>query len=162
MAYEFYVSIEGKMQGKFKGESKRERFEDRSTGLGFAYDVKSPRDTASGQATGKRIHGPVIITKEWGAATPQLFQALVENEVLRTVLVEFVRTDEKGEEYVYHRVKLSNATVSEIRQYTGNLSSGMDTNFHELEDISFTFSRIEIENVDGKTIADDDRSLSKI
>lgn len=162
MAYEFYVSIEGKLQGKFKGDSKRKGFEDKITGLGFAYDVKSPRDTASGQATGKRMHGPVIITKEWGAATPQLFQALVENEVLRTVLVEFVRADEsEGDEHVYHTIKLSNASVAEIRQYTGNLSSGMDKEFRELEDISFTFGRIEIENVDGKTIADDDRSTGR-
>ena len=38
------------------------------------YTVKSPRDSASGQATGKRMHKPVTITKEWGAATPQLMQ----------------------------------------------------------------------------------------
>jgi hypothetical protein len=31
------------------------------------YSVKSPRDSASGQATGKRMHKPFTITKEWGA-----------------------------------------------------------------------------------------------
>jgi hypothetical protein len=36
------------------------------------YQVKSPRDSASGQATGKRMHKPMTIVKEWGAATPQL------------------------------------------------------------------------------------------
>ncbi len=36
------------------------------------YTVKGPRDSASGQATGKRQHGPVTFVKEWGAATPQL------------------------------------------------------------------------------------------
>ena len=36
------------------------------------YQVVSPRDSASGQATGKRIHKPFTIVKEWGAATPQL------------------------------------------------------------------------------------------
>ena len=34
--------------------------------------VISPRDSASGMATGKRQHAPVKITKEWGAASPQL------------------------------------------------------------------------------------------
>ncbi len=30
-------------------------------------DVRAPRDAASGQASGKRQHAPIKITKEWGA-----------------------------------------------------------------------------------------------
>lgn len=37
-----------------------------------AYRVTGPRDAASGQASGKRMHKPVTFVKEWGAATPQL------------------------------------------------------------------------------------------
>ena len=33
------------------------------------YAAASPRDSASGMATGKRQHGTVTITKEWGAST---------------------------------------------------------------------------------------------
>ena len=33
------------------------------------YAVASPRDAASGMPTGKRQHGSVTITKEWGAST---------------------------------------------------------------------------------------------
>ena len=36
------------------------------------YQVKGPRDSASGQSSGKRQHRPVTFVKEWGAATPQL------------------------------------------------------------------------------------------
>jgi len=36
------------------------------------YTVKSPRDSASGLATGKRMHKPFTIVKEWDAATPML------------------------------------------------------------------------------------------
>ncbi|MEO5612944.1 MAG: type VI secretion system tube protein Hcp [Sphingomicrobium sp.] len=36
------------------------------------YQVTGPRDAASGQATGKRMHKPFTIVKEWGAASPQL------------------------------------------------------------------------------------------
>jgi hypothetical protein len=34
--------------------------------------IVSPRDAASGQATGKRMHKPMTIVKEWGAASPKL------------------------------------------------------------------------------------------
>ena len=37
-----------------------------------SYEVKSPRDIATGQASGKRQHGSITIVKEWGAASPQL------------------------------------------------------------------------------------------
>jgi hypothetical protein len=36
------------------------------------YRVTGPRDAVSGQATGKRMHKPFTIVKEWSAATPQL------------------------------------------------------------------------------------------
>ena len=88
-----------------------------------------------------------------GAASPQIFQALVENEVLRTVLVEFVRTNEEGAEEIYQTIKLSNAFVTEIRQYSSVSDKGIGK---DLEDISFTFSRIEMSNLPGKTTADDD------
>jgi hypothetical protein len=40
--------------------------------MNFEHEVKSPRDVATGQASGKRQHGSIKIVKEWGAATPQL------------------------------------------------------------------------------------------
>ncbi len=39
---------------------------------GAWYQVRGPRDAASGQASGKRQHKPLTIIKEWGPATPQL------------------------------------------------------------------------------------------
>jgi hypothetical protein len=40
--------------------------------LAFQYGVKSPCDAATGQASGKRQHQPIVITKAWGTASPQL------------------------------------------------------------------------------------------
>lgn len=39
---------------------------------GAWYQVKGPRDSGSGLASGKRMHKPLTIIKEWGASTPQL------------------------------------------------------------------------------------------
>jgi len=162
MAYEFYVSIEGTKQGKFKGESPREIWKDKIPGLSYSHQIQSPRDLATGQASGKRQHGPITITKEWGASTPQSFQALVTNEVLTSVLFEFIHTTPDGSEEVYHTVKLTNATVSSVNYTTGQgesaesakTASAYDT--HELELVSFTYQRIETENLPGKTSAVDD------
>jgi hypothetical protein len=37
----------------------------------ITYNVKSPRDLATGQSSGKRTHKPVTFVKEWGPSTPQ-------------------------------------------------------------------------------------------
>ena len=42
-------------------------------------------DTATGHASGKRQYKPLTITKEWGAAPPQILEAAATSEVLATV-----------------------------------------------------------------------------
>ncbi|MEJ7830486.1 MAG: type VI secretion system tube protein TssD [Segetibacter sp.] len=155
MAYEFYVSIEGTKQGKFKGESAREAWKGKIPALGFHYEVKSPRDTASGLATGKRQHQPVTIIKRWDGSSPQLFQALVTNELLKTVFFEFIRTNNNGEEQVYYTIKLTNASVISYEPSI-NQQNALSPEVYETEEVSFTFQRIEIENKLAKTVATDD------
>jgi type VI secretion system secreted protein Hcp len=154
----FFVSIEGSRQGKFKGEATEARRTDWIVGLGFHYEVTSPRDVATGMATGQRQHHPIVVTKEWGAASPQLFQALVTNEVLKSVLFEFVGVDRSGMEVVYHTIRLTDASITNIEQYIHFNAAGHQNadDQRALEDVAFVFRRIEIENKDGKTLAVDD------
>jgi type VI secretion system secreted protein Hcp len=154
MAYEFYVTIEAAKQGRLAGESTREVHKGKLAGIGFSYEVTSPRDAASGQATGKRQHGAVTFTKEWGAASPQLFTALVTNEVIKSALFEFVRTNDVGVERVFQTLRLTNAAVTAIHQYVG-VQDDAELDNAELEDVALTFRGIEIQNIDAKTAASD-------
>ena len=163
MGYAFSVEIKGKTQGAFKGEGSREATRNKIEGLSFAYDLKSPRDLSTGQASGKRQHSPIKIVKGWGAATPQLFQALVTNEVLTLVTLEFRKTNANGEEFVYYRIKLTDANVSEIRQFSRDgienaTAKNTPADASELEEVSLTFRKIEVENTEGKTMGADDWS----
>ncbi len=159
MAHEFYVTVEGTKQGKFKGESQRNVHKDKFAGLSFEYEVQSPRDAATGQASGKRQHSPIRITKEWGASSPQLFQACTSNEVLKSVLFEFVKTDPAGKETIYYTIKLDNATISVYKPYTGQEEGAKHTealDTFELEEIAFTFQKIELTHKLANTTAMDD------
>lgn len=164
MGYMFSVGIKGHNQGVFKGEGPpQSKLKDKILGLSFSYEVKSPRDAATGQASGKRQHSPIKIVKEWGAATPQIFQALTTNEVLPEVTLEFLRTNANGEEYVYYRIKLTNASVSNIRQFSTDPPEGGSSAKHQgaagykqMEEVSFTFQKIELENADAKIATQDD------
>lgn len=46
--------------------------------LALKHDVKAPRDVATGQSSGKRQHGSVVIVKEWEA-----LQSTIEQESRR-------------------------------------------------------------------------------
>jgi type VI secretion system secreted protein Hcp len=160
--YEFYISIKGQKQGQFKGDSTEGKAKGakgvaKIRGVRFTTETVSPRDPASGLATGKRQHKPIMITKEWDATSPQIFNALVNNELLTNVVFEFVKTDQLGHTYVYHTITLTDASVSDVKSYLDLTdTTGDPYDGHELEDVYFTFRKIEMENKDGKTMAEDD------
>jgi len=151
------VKITGAKQGAFKSEVTGRAGEigklGQIQGFGFQFELKSPRDAATGQASGKRQYLPITFTKEWGAASPQLLQALSTNEILTSVEFDFVRPNALGEQTVYYTIKLTNATVSALRSYIGGAGT---TDQRALEDVSITFQKIEVEDKEGKTMAMDD------
>jgi type VI secretion system secreted protein Hcp len=153
-AYEFYVQIEGTKQGKFKAECGQKEWKDAMAGIDFAYEVTTATEVGTGQASGRRQHKPIVITKEVGAASPQLFQALVQNEVLKSVLISFVETNAEGVVEVVHTIKLTNARVTSLKTFLGTSSGSKDMRL--LETFSLSFQRIDIENKPGKTMASDD------
>lgn len=164
MAYQAHISIKGTKQGQFKGEGTQDARKDKWIPvLSFSNEVQSPRDVATGMPSGKRQWGAVKIVKEWGAASPQGLGACVTNETLTDVQVEFTKTKDSGEEYVYQKVKLTNATIAGIRRFTGDSATGESSSRHtssddtmELEEWALTFQKIEVDDTDGQTSFMDD------
>lgn len=159
MAIQLFVTVDAAKQGKFKGEG-IDGAKGRIPGVALEYEVNAPRDPFSGQASGKRQHKPVVFTKEWGVSSPQFYAALFTNEMLKSVLFEFVTTGTRGEE-IDHTIKLTNAAISGVRQHVHNGSSvGPPVDPRELQEVTFTFQKIELESQTGKTTAIDDWQTS--
>jgi type VI secretion system secreted protein Hcp len=161
MALRIFASVTGAKQGAFKGESTQKGYSGKIPGVGFSYGVAVPRDETTGQASGKRMHRPVVFTKEWGASSPQFYTAAYTNELLTTVLFEFLTTGPTGIAVVDHTIKLTNAVVVETDQsillpQTG----GPVIDSRELHVISFTFQKIEINSLTGGTSATDTWNVS--
>jgi type VI secretion system secreted protein Hcp len=160
MAHVAYLTVRGKTQGTFKGEGTK-RGNGRIRLVSFEMDVASPRDAASGQASGKRQYQPLVIRKEIDAASPQFLQAVATNEVLVSVEIEFLAGDSDGEEAVVYTVELTNAAAVTFGQSVDTAETGgplVDTRL--LERISFTFQRITVSNVAGETSFSDDWTVS--
>jgi type VI secretion system secreted protein Hcp len=122
---------------------------------GWNYGVLAPRDAASGLASGKRQHSVLTITKETDIASPQFLNAKWKSELIATLDLNFVRKSSQGGEQPYFTITLTNATISGYRRYAPK-PRGKGLSTHELEEISFTFSKIEISDVSGgKSFQDD-------
>ena len=161
-AFSAYVAIKGQKQGQFKGEAVQEKRKDKWIPVAsFTFGVRSPRDMASGGMMGKRQFEQLCLVKEWGASDPQVFQAASSNENLVEVTFEFTKASRTGEEYVYETLKLTNASVTSVRQFTahpGDTSSASRSvsETQALAEVCFTFQKVEITNTDGRTMYVDD------
>ncbi len=131
------MAVTGQKQGPFKGDdfTLAKNGIGLITVLGYSAEIVSPRDPSTGQATGHRIWKPVVVTHVVGGSSPEFLAAAATNENLKSVVINFWHTSAKGVEINYYRVTLTNASVSDVRQYT----SGGDV----LEDDSFTFQKIQ-------------------
>ena len=128
------LSATGAVQGSFTGG-------DGSTALidvrSFSADVSSPRDLATGQASGKRQYKPLMITKQMDAATPLFHKALGTNELLSSVVLKIYRP---GTTTVDETITLTQASVSEITNAGSGAADALP-----LETLSITFQSISYE-----------------
>ena len=83
---------------------------------------------------------------------PQIFEAASTNETLALVEFDFPRTSPDGKESVYETIKLTDATISSVKRYIGFPDAGEPPDPRQLEDVSFSFSKIEITHSDGGTM----------
>jgi type VI secretion system secreted protein Hcp len=139
---QFFVIINGSKQGQFKGELNEAGHTAEIGGLRLSMELDIPHDAATGHASGKRQYQPITVTKEWGAASPQILQAAATNEILNTVLLRFVHTTSTGADETSQTITLSNAAISEVRRYVDFTAAAGSAGQLELEDVSFLFQRI--------------------
>jgi type VI secretion system secreted protein Hcp len=128
----------------------------------FSYGVISPRDAATGMATGRRQHKPVRIKKEWSSASPQLFQALVSNELLTSVTLDFVLPDPAtGQMLLDHSIKLTNAFITSIEHASDTYQSNeQPSRLNATETVELTFQKIELIDSKGQTSATDGMQIN--
>ena len=79
MALNSFLQLKGEKQGDIKGSVTQKGRAGKIMVIAFNHEVQSPRDAGTGQATGKRIHKPFVITKEIDKSSPLLYAALTNN-----------------------------------------------------------------------------------
>jgi type VI secretion system secreted protein Hcp len=143
------MKVTGQKQGAFKGDDNPSA---KGVGLitvtGYQFELVVPTDPSTELPTGKRHYKPVVVTHVMGGSSPQFLAAGATNENLKSVVINFFRSDRLGRDVNYYRVTLTDAHVVDVRQYT----SGAEV----LEDDSLTFRKVEQDDLIAKTTFIDD------
>jgi type VI secretion system secreted protein Hcp len=156
-----YLDLQLQTAGKVKGDSATASLGRK--GLievwGFDHEVIAPRDTSTGQATGRRIEKPIRWITPVGTASALLFQGLVSNETVVKALFRFFKHDRAGKEKEYFRVTLEDGTISSLSTRLPNATATL-ADHEEYHDVEFTYRKITIENLEANNSAVDDTVLA--
>lgn len=162
-----YLTVSGEKQGQIKGGVIQKGKEGSIAVYQLRHEITSPRDAASGQATGKRIHKPLVITKEIDMASVKLLNALVTNENLKQVVINFWQPGSTGTKGVsgietnYYRISLTNAAIANISQELPNPNPA-EIKYPSLERVEFVYQKIEWQYLaNSPGFASDDWKVSK-
>jgi type VI secretion system Hcp family effector len=113
-------------------------------------DATSVMDVTSKNVASKQ-HDVITVTKEMDGSSPQLLKEVNSKEVLPQVVFKVFKP---GDPSKYKTITLTNAVIKSI-----NRPKPQNTNSHdtvELEEVSFTFTAIKVENIGGSTSTSDD------
>ena len=156
MALSAYLTLVGQKQGAINGSVTEKPHE--NSILVHAYEnlITSPRDQTSGLPTGKRIHQPITITKDLDHSSVPLWNALVTNEILTTWQLKFWLTTSIEVSTQIYTVSLTNALVTSIREYRADSVVQANATGAALQDVTFTYQKIQWTWNDGGLTATDD------
>ncbi len=118
----------------------------------FDFGVQSPRDPQSGSASGKRQHGSFTITKSVDKASPLIFQSCVNNESFKSLNVHLYTSPNPPKKRPSLTIQLSDVRLVGVS--SAKHQAATDT--YELEEILFSYEKIEISHDDGKVTKQDD------
>ena len=161
MALNAYLTLKGQKHGAINGSVTQKGRENQIMVIAVSHEIVSPRDVASGQATGKRQHKPFVITKELDKSSPILYDVLCTNENITQFELRFFSPKNTGGagggiEVQNYTIKLTNARIVDIRFAMLNNKNPELLRYAEYEEIAFTYQKIEWTWVDGGISSSDD------
>jgi type VI secretion system secreted protein Hcp len=158
VALNAFLKLVGTKQGEIKGSVIQKGREGKIMVIAMSHELTAPQD-ASGQPTGQREHGPLIITKEADRATVPLRTMLVSGEVAKDWELQFWRPTTAGlgagTETQHFTIRLSDAVITSIHLQMPNTKHPDLVRFETFEQVAFTYRKIEWTWTDGGLVAAD-------
>lgn len=135
------LSIVGSQQGEIEGSCDMEGRGGTILVQAWNHVIEVPSDN-QGITSGKRVHRPMVLTKEIDKSTPMLYQALCTGEKLTEVKLDWYRLDGTGDEELYFSVFMENALICKINPWIPNVLDKESVGFRHMEDINIIYEKI--------------------
>lgn len=162
MALNAYLILTGVQQGQIKGSVTQKGREGQIQVIAVNHQIQVPRDSASGQATGRRKHGALVITKEVDRATVPLRTMLVASELASKWELRFwfpsttaAAGAGAGQERQLLTVTLTDAAITSIDLQLPNTTDPELTSRQPFEEVAFAYREIAWTWTDGAVTAAD-------
>ncbi len=136
-----HMTLVGKEQGSIEGSCDIEGREETILVQGFKHLVDLPANE-HGVPSGKRVHRPLMITKEVDKSTPKLYQALCTGEPMSEATLRWYRMDGSGEEVQFFTVMLQNALIVKIESWVPDVLDKQNASYGNMENLWFTYETI--------------------
>jgi type VI secretion system secreted protein Hcp len=147
-----YLFATGAKTGVLKGEVTQKGREGSSEVTHLQHEIISPRDPASGMATGRRQHKPLVLSHPFGVMAVQLMNAAATNEVLRDVTIKVWGQDVQGRDTLHTTIRLTNASVASVSMSTVGQARAVQM----MQDVALTYQKIEVTDNVGNVVMTDD------
>lgn len=143
------LELKGQKTGKLKASGAKRGKSAGIEVLAFTHEIRSPRDSATGQATGKRQHKPFKVTVEFDTQIIAILIGLIQSGESLDGTLSFTSAKKKGgkEAYLTYELKDVKITSYQVSSTTG----GDDVIILELSPKSY-----EAKTADGKVFASSD------
>jgi type VI secretion system secreted protein Hcp len=117
--------------------------------ISFSHGVNLPVDNAAGKITGPRTHSPLLLEKEFDAATPYLFKAVSKGQTLQSAEIKWYRINDAGKEEVYFVMLLEGVKICGVNPGMVNTKLAQASALNHVESVSMMYDRITWHYLDG-------------
>lgn len=162
MALSGFLTLTGTRTGAILGSVTQKGREGSIEIISFLHEIVAPRDPVTGRPKSKRMHKRFRVTKQIDRSSPLLYYVLTNNENLTDVTLRLYRPAHAGVERHAFTVRLLNATIASIQFRMLNTQHPRHSRLPELEEIAFTYQRIEWTWMEGNVSADDDWEIARV
>lgn len=119
---------------------------------GLHHNLSTPTDNLTGKPTGKRIHAPMLIVKEFDYSSPYLYKAVATGQALQKAELKFYKIDDAGQEAEYFNILLEGVRVVSV---SPSMAAPGDNNNNHLETVEMRYEKITWKHNDGNIIFSD-------
>lgn len=119
---------------------------------GFHHNLSTPTDNLTGKPTGKRIHSPMMIVKEFDYSSPYLYKAVATGQSLQKAELKFYKINDAGLEAEYFNILLEGVRIVSV---SPAMAAPGDNNNNHRETVELRYEKITWKHNDGNIIFSD-------